>query len=109
MPPIRSQSQRGSSQARGTDVRSQRGQQSRVRNTLKHDRDANMPANPAAQRDNFGSRHNADNVKSSQRARGRKKGPNLAQRESAQDTQPNRGAKNKQPGRRTRKSGSAKD
>jgi hypothetical protein len=105
----RPQSQRSPQQNRGTDARSQRGQQARVRNTLKSDRDNTMSTKPVAQRDQYGSRHNEDDVKGHQKQRGRRANPaeqNFKQRESAQDTQPNRGGANKLPGRRRRKSGS---
>ncbi|HVT81648.1 MAG TPA: hypothetical protein VHM90_13455, partial [Phycisphaerae bacterium] len=63
-----------------------------------------------AQRDQFGSRHNDDDVKTAQRQHGRPRGrQDLGFRESAQDTQPTRGARNKIPGRRRRDSGSARD
>ena len=105
----RPQSQRSSNQTRGTDARSQRGQQARSRNTLKSDRDNTMSTKPVAQRDQYGSRHNADDIKGNQKRRGRTAGANLEQRESAQDLQPNRGGANKLPGRRRRNSGSAND
>lgn len=103
----RPQSQRSSQQTRGTDTRSQRGQQSRTRNTLKSDRDNTQSTKPTAKRDQYGSRHNEDDIKIHQRQRGRPTGEqNTVARESAQDTQPDRGGKNKLPGSRRRKSGS---
>jgi hypothetical protein len=108
----RPQSQRSPQQNRGTDTRSQRGQQARVRNTLKSDRDNTMMTKPVAQRDQYGSRHNEDDMKGNQKRRGRVSNPaeqNFAQRESAQDIQPDRGGRNKLPGRRRRKSGSPKE
>jgi hypothetical protein len=104
----RPQSQRSSQQKRGTDARSQRGQQSRVRNTLKSDRDNTMSVKPAARRDQFGSRHHADDLKAHQRGKAAPGGKqDLSFRESAQDTQPDRGGRNKLPGGRGRKSGAA--
>jgi hypothetical protein len=103
----RPQPQRSSVQNRGTDAQGQRGQQVRSRNTLKSDRDNTQSTKPAATRDRYGSRHNEDDIKKHQRQLGRPApGQNLAFRESAQDTQPDRGARNKQPGGRRPKSGS---
>jgi hypothetical protein len=81
----------------------------RTRDHLKSDRDAMAGGNPAAQRDQYGSRHNADDVKAAQRQHGRPRGrQDLAFRESAQDVQPDRGRANKMPGGRGAKpSGSA--
>lgn len=100
----RPQSQRSPQQKRGTDARSQRGKQARVRNTLKSDRDNTMSTKVVAQRDEHGSRHNNDDRKANQRRLGRTTGQNLSQRESAQDIQPDRGGANKLPGRRRAKS-----
>jgi len=103
----RPQSQRSGSQKRGTDARATRGQTARVRDQLKSDRTDMPSAKPAAVLDQFGSRHNEDNVVQHQRQRGRpaRGGQNLAFRESGQDIQPDRGERNKAAGRRTRKSG----
>ncbi len=101
------QSQRNSNQSRGTDARAMRGTTAKNKDNLKSDRKARAAANPVAQQDQFGSRHNADNIKAEQVKKGRRPGQNLAQRESGQDTQRNRGGANKLPGSRTRKSGSA--
>jgi hypothetical protein len=84
-----------------------RGTTAKNKDNLKSDRKARAAANPVAQQDQFGSHHNEDNIKKEQRRKGRTSGQNLAQRESGQDTQRNRGGANKQPGSRTRKSGSA--
>jgi len=105
MPASRPQSKRTPTPTRGNEAQNHRGKQAHTRSTLKSDRTSNMSGNPTAQRDEHGSRHNADNIKSQQKKAGRQPGSNLAQRESAQDIQPNRGAKNKLPGRRTRNSG----
>jgi len=102
--------QRNSANSRGTDALATRGRTARNRDQLKSDRDAMAAGNPAARLDQFGSRHNADDVKAAQRQHGGPGGrSDLQFRESAQDTQPNRGERNKLPGRRRRKSGSAKD
>ena len=103
----RPQSQPSGNQQRGTDVRATRGQTARVRDQLKSDRDNTQSTKPAAVIDQFGSRHNEDDVKTHQRQRGRPApgGSNLAFRESAQDFPPDRGQRNKVEGRRTRKSG----
>jgi hypothetical protein len=106
----RPQSQRSGAQRRGADAQAMRGNQSRTRNTLKSDRDNTMSTKPVAQKDQYGSRHNEDDLKKHQKQRGRAAAggkPNLEFRESGQDVQPDRGARNKQPGSRTRKSGSA--
>ncbi|HVX86991.1 MAG TPA: hypothetical protein VH253_19560 [Phycisphaerae bacterium] len=101
------QSQRNSSRSRGADTRALRGATARNKDKLKHDHDARAAINPEAQQDQFGSRHNRDNIKAEQRRKGRPHGPNLAARESAQDIQPNRGKANKKgPARRGRKSSS---
>src|SRR5437867_1645156 len=96
----RPQSQRSGAQSRGTDVGAKRGGQGRSRNTLKSNKD-----NLIARRDRYGSRHNEDDIKAQERRLGRPAGRDLAFREAGQDTQVNRGAKNKLPGRRNRRSG----
>jgi hypothetical protein len=100
------QSQRNSNQSRGADARANRGNTAKNKDTLKSDRTSSMAANPAAQKDQFGSRHNADHVKKEQRRTGR---PGFksdsAFRESAQDTRTGKGAKNRQPGRRSKSHG----
>jgi hypothetical protein len=74
------------------------------KNSLKSDRDSTMSRNPAVRQDQFGSRHNADDVKTTQRQRGRPSAAgtsDLAFRESAQDSRTPHSAKNKSPGRRS--------
>ena len=105
---------RSGARQRGTDAQTSRGRGSHARNQLKSDKDNMMSAKPATVKDQFGSRHNQDSQKHHQhdleRARGERQrnGQDLALRESAQDTQRNRGSKNKLPGRRSRRSGSPK-
>ena len=80
-----------------------RGKVAKNKDELKSDRDGTMSKNPAVQQDQFGSRHNVDEAKKQQRRGGQPGGPqDLAFRESAQDTQPDRGLKNKLPGRRSK-------
>jgi hypothetical protein len=84
-----------------------RGTTAKNKDHLKSDRKARAAANPAAQQDQFGSRHNEDNIKNEQRKKGRTSGggQNFGLRESAQDTQRNRGGANKKgPARRGQKS-----
>ena len=106
---------RSGTRQRGSDAQTGRGRGSHARNKLKSDNDNMMWAKPATVRDQFGSRHNQDLKKHHQhdleRARGERTRPgqDLALRESAQDTQRNRGQKNKQPGRRSLHSGSPKE
>ncbi|MCL2647695.1 MAG: hypothetical protein FWD61_11915 [Phycisphaerales bacterium] len=69
---------------------------------LKSDRDATMGRNPAITQDQYGSRHNKDEVKLSQRRVGwpREK-QDLPFRESSQDVRTgSRGERNRMPGRR---------
>ena len=77
------------------------------KNHLKSDRDSTMSRNPAVREDQYGSKHNADEVKASQRQRGRPGGKHdLSFRESSQDSRTNgRGVKNKLPGRRFKQRG----
>jgi hypothetical protein len=101
------QSPRSSNEYRGADARALRGSTARNKDKLKHDHDARAAMNPEAQQDQFGSRHNRDDIKAEQRRKGRPHGRNLAARESAQDTQPDRGRANKKgPARRRQKSSS---
>jgi hypothetical protein len=104
----RPQSSRNSNHAQGSKA-AQRNQPTHNKNNLKSDHTAALSANPAAQQDQFGSKHNHDKVAQQQRATGQPGGKSdLAFRESAQDTQPTRGAANKQPGRRRPNSGDQK-
>jgi hypothetical protein len=100
----RPQSQRSGNQSRGTDVRAMRGTNSKNKDTLKADRTNNMAGKPAAQKDQFGSRHNNDNITKEQRRAGTPNGPSdLAFRESAQETRGTTGKKNRMPPTRKRK------
>jgi hypothetical protein len=79
------------------------------KNNLKSDHDASLSANPAAQQDQFGSKHNHDKLAKQQRETGQPGGKSdLSFRESAQDTSPARGSANKKPGRRRPNSGNQK-
>jgi len=102
---------RSTTRQRGTDAQTSRGRGSHARNKLISDNDNMMSAKPATVRDQFGSRHNQDSKKHHQqdleRARGERTRPgqDLALREAGQDTQRNRGQRNKLPGRRNRRTG----
>ena len=114
---IRSQSQRPTTkQASGTTPRAQRAVTAKNKDALKSDRQENMAGKPGAQKDQFGSHHNHDKLKTQQRVAGTPGGKSdLAFRESPQEIRPERGAKNRQPGRRRpespaqKKSARAKD
>jgi hypothetical protein len=82
-----------------------RGTTAKNKDRLKPDRQKNMAGKPAANKDQFGSRHNEDAITKEQRRGG---GPaigrqDFAFRESAQDTRKGRGAKNRMPSGRKRK------
>ena len=103
---------RNGSCSRGTNAPATRGAAARNKDHLKSDRAATMADNPPAQRDSFGSRHNEDKITKRQRkvAGPHHAGRDTGFRESAQDTQRNRGAANKKgTGRRHRKSGSPRE
>lgn len=109
-------SSKGSTKSQGRAAKAPSGHTGHNKNELKHDHDARAAANPAAQKDQFGSRHNADSLKKEQRKTTKPAGKSdLAFRESAQDVEPVRGlakaakkGKEKGRARRTPKSGSAK-
>ncbi len=101
----KTQSQRREQTPKGAAARTTRPQN---KDHLKSDRTSMMAGNPAAQRDQFGTRHNKDAVGKTQKSRRNTIAgePRLDLRESAQDTAPKRGQRNRQPGRRRRSSGS---
>ena len=70
----RPQSQRNSNQSRGTDARAMRGTVAKNKDQLKSRRVENMAGKPAAQLDQYGSRHNDDNLKKEQRRAGAPRG-----------------------------------
>lgn len=91
---------------RSSDVQARRGKNARVRDQLKSDTDETVGTKPAAQQDQFGSRHNQDKVKRDQRRTEKPRGKqDVAFRESAQELPPKRGEKNREPGRRQEHSG----
>ncbi len=103
------QTQRGSKQSSTSGTRTKHGTSAHNKDALRSDRSNTMSEKPAEKKDQFGSAHNKDAVKTSQRTRGQPGGKqDLAFRESGQDTAPVRGAANRRPGSRSKKSGTAK-
>lgn len=106
----RSSSARTYQASRGTDARSKRGTRTKNKDELSSDRDNTMSVKPAANKDEFGSRHNQDMRKAEQYRMGREKGwQNSSFRESAQDERAATGKRNKTGTRRTPKSGHPTD
>jgi len=98
----RPQSKSSAKSAAGSGGRAYHATAAKNKDKLKSDHDSTMSANPAAQQDQFGSRHNDDKAKLEQRRITKPRGASdLAFRESAQDESPARGAKNRQAGRRS--------
>jgi hypothetical protein len=104
----RPQSQRDSNQSRGTDARGIRGTRAKNKDRLKSDRQENMAGKPGANKDQFGSRHNRDEITSQQKTFGKPRGKqDYGVRESPQQTRKVTGAKNREPGSRQPKSGNS--
>lgn len=102
------QSQR-SSKAQGKSAGAERGTHARNKNELKSDRDNTLSIKAGANKDQFGSGHNADARKIRQRKVDQPGGAqDLAFRESAQDVAPVRGKANRGRGSRTPKTGHTK-
>lgn len=96
----------GKTEGMRSNVLARRGKNARVRDQLKSDTDETLGTKPAANLDQYGSRHNQDKVKRDQRRLEKPKGKqDLAFRESAQELRAHRGERNKEPGRRHRSSG----
>jgi hypothetical protein len=105
----RPQSQRDSNQSRGTDARAKRGLRAKNKDRLKSDRQENMAGKPGANKDQYGSRHNRDEVTSQQAVFGKPRGKqDYGFREGPQETRRVTGERNREPGRRRQKSGTAK-
>jgi hypothetical protein len=79
-----------------------RGTSAKNKDRLKPDRQKNMAGKPAANQDQFGSRHHDDAVKKEQRRAGKPASghQDFAFRESAQETRVVKGERNRKPGRR---------
>jgi hypothetical protein len=104
----RPQSQRDSNQSRGIDARNTRGLRAKNKDRLKSDRQENMAGKPGANKDQYGSRHNRDEITSQQKVFGKPRGKqDYGFREGPQKTRKATGEKNREPGGRRPKSGNS--